>query len=438
MASGSSQPPLIAFYGDDFTGSTDALETLAGAGLRAALFVSPPTADDLARHPGLQAMGVAGMTRSLSPDAMEEELRPAFTALKGIGAPHVHYKVCSTFDSSPRVGSIGRAIDVGASIFEKQFVPLVVAAPALGRYCLFGNLFARMGIGSSGAIYRLDRHPSMSRHPVTPADESDLRVHLAKQTFRSIALMDVLAVARPPAQAREALNNILQGKSDIVLFDGLTSEHLRCIGELLDAYASAEAPLFSVGSSGLNSALVAHWTATGRVTPPGEFVSPGPASQMLVLSGSCSPVTHKQMEYAIKRGFVSLKLDMNEPAAERTAHALVDALKSGRHVILHTGEAAGATISGNILGTALGQIARRALKTVRVPRLLIAGGDTSSYAARALGIQCVEMISRLAPGAPLCKAYAPDSPADQMQVNFKGGQVGAEQYFVQVANGAVT
>ena len=33
----------LAFYGDDFTGSTDALEVLAFAGLRCALFLAVPS-----------------------------------------------------------------------------------------------------------------------------------------------------------------------------------------------------------------------------------------------------------------------------------------------------------------------------------------------------------------------------------------------------------
>jgi len=39
------------------------------------------------------------------------------------------------------------------------------------------------------------------------------------------------------------------------------------------------------------------------------------------------------------------------------------------------------------------------------------------------------------PGAPLCKAFAPYSPIDGMEVNFKGGQVGAEDYFINVMEG---
>ena len=159
-------PPLIAFYGDDFTGSTDALESLARQGVPTVLFTDPPTPDDLARHAGLQAFGVAGRTRAMPPAEMEAALRPALAVLRQCRPRFVHYKTCSTFDSSPTVGSIGRAIDVGMDELGVSHVPVFVAAPDLGRYCAFGNLFARSGTDPD--VYRLDRHPSMSRHPVTP------------------------------------------------------------------------------------------------------------------------------------------------------------------------------------------------------------------------------------------------------------------------------
>jgi len=186
----------IAFYGDDFTGSTDALDFLSRAGLKTILFLKPPSREQLKEYAGLDAIGISGMTRSMTPEGIEKELNHAFNLLKDLHIPHVHYKVCSTFDSSPETGSIGKAIDIGAKIFQSAFIPLVVAAPALGRFCIFGNLFARMGIGSQGLIYRLDRHPSMKNHPVTPSDESDLRIHLAKQTNKHIDLIDILDISR--------------------------------------------------------------------------------------------------------------------------------------------------------------------------------------------------------------------------------------------------
>src|SRR6185503_13077935 len=117
---------LLAFYGDDFTGSTDALEQLTLAGVRTALFIEAPSRARLKQFPGLQAIGVAGTARSLAPAAMRQELMPALKKLKSLGVRHVHYKVCSTFDSSPEIGSIGCVLDVADKIFHALFVPLLV------------------------------------------------------------------------------------------------------------------------------------------------------------------------------------------------------------------------------------------------------------------------------------------------------------------------
>jgi uncharacterized protein YgbK (DUF1537 family) len=450
----SSSDLLLAYYGDDFTGSTDALEFLTRAGIRTALFLAPPTAQQLARYPALQAIGIAGLTRSLAPEAMENELRPAFIALRSLGTPHVHYKVCSTFDSSPTIGSIGRAIDVGVSVFGARFVPLLVGAPALGRHCVFGNLFARMGIGSTGEIHRLDRHPSMSKHPGTPADESDLRLHLAKQTSKRIGLFDILKVELPEPDANAALDTLLAQGAEIVLFDLLYASQLACVGSLIDTHASREHPLFSVGSSGIEMALGAHWAEQKKLQPTCSWANSGHAKPLLVLSGSCSPVTAKQITWATAHGFAGIALDPGELIKEsinggdgtqsRSSSELasiIDLLRSGRHVVVHTSrgdiDPRISPANSSLLGTTLGQIARTAVSETKVRRVLFAGGDSSSYAARALGIEAVEMIAPLAPGAPLCRAHAPGTTIDGLEVNFKGGQVGAEDYFGAVATGHI-
>ena len=459
--------PLLTFYGDDFTGSTDALEQLTLAGIRTALFIKPPTERQLAGFKNLQAIGVAGTTRSMSPDQIEKELRPAFQKLKKLGARHVHYKVCSTFDSSPTIGSIGRVIDVAMDIFRAPFVPLLVAAPALGRYTIFGNHFARFGIGSDGAIHRLDRHPSISKHPVTPMTEADLRLHLAKQTQKKIALFDILKVALPEKESRAALKKMLADKPDVVLFDALYAEQMPLIGGLIDGYASARRPLFSVGSSGIETALAAHFNlrssrreeALTKKSPIANRQSPidlslltsAATNQLLVGSGSCSPVTSGQITWALKNGFAEVALDagalgsLKNSAKEilRATSIAAKLLQAGRSVMVHTTRSGSdkriaaklKNQTAKLLGTALGQVLRGALEQSRVQRLCIAGGDTSSFAARALGIEALEMIAPLTPGAPLCRAFAPGSPADGLEVVFKGGQVGAENYFGIVKKG---
>jgi uncharacterized protein YgbK (DUF1537 family) len=428
----------LAYYADDFTGSTDALESLARAGLRTALFLEPPSSATLTRYGEVDAIGVAGLTRSLPPDAMEAALRPAFAALKALGPRHVHYKVCSTFDSSPQVGSIGRAIEVGLDVFEQRWAPLLVGAPALGRYCVFGQLFARFGIGSAGAIHRLDRHPALRRHPVTPMLEADLLMHLAAQTPLGSALVDVLALeSGVEATTASLAEHLADPAIRIVLFDGLTPAHLAQAG-LLIAGAQRErgAPWFSVGSSAVGAALGTTWQTEGLFSPRTEWLSPGAVDALLVVSGSCSPVTAGQIAWAEAQGFAVLDVVPTAAAIGRVRDEAVAHLRAGRSVVICTSRGGTDTPApASEVGSALGLLAGEVLAATRMHRLVIAGGDTSSYAGRALGIESLTMLAPLAPGAPLCLAAGERLPVSRLEVNFKGGQVGAVDFFGTVRRG---
>jgi uncharacterized protein YgbK (DUF1537 family) len=442
---------LISYYGDDFTGSTDAMESLALCGVRTVLFTDPPTSAQLARHQGIQAFGVAGLTRAMTPDQMEETLRPAFATLRDSGAPIVHYKVCSTFDSAPHVGSIGRVIDVGMDVFKSQVIPIAVGAPALGRYCVFGNLFARCGAGTEPV--RLDRHPSMSRHPTTPMDEADLRLHLAKQTSKRIGLFDITQVTAPPSEARRAFRRLLDpaaGGPEVVFIDLLHESQLAMVGDLIRAAMEPGKPLLVVGSSGIEMALCAAWQVNG-ILPPAAQANPfaskpvGSVGPITVAAGSCSPVTAGQIEWALSHGFAEVVVDtaalFDESGQDPTTKAIESAVAhrlAGRSVVIHTGGSFGKRVpgSGETIGHALGLILRRVLESAPTRRVLIAGGDTSGRIARALGIEAVEMIGELTRGSPLCRASAPGSAADGVEITFKGGQIGGVDFFGFVECGA--
>lgn len=450
MSVSSSQHELqLAFYGDDFTGSTDALECLATAGLKTVLFVAPPTAEQLAKHGPLDALGIAGHSRSLPTESLEAEVGPALRRLRELAPRHVHYKVCSTFDSSPTVGSIGRVIDIAGEIFDAPLVPLVVGAPALSRWCVFGNLFARFGTGSDGEICRLDRHPAMRNHPTTPANESDLRLHLSAQTSKPIDLVDVLTLDQHCDEPSFLLQQQTQDENHIVLFDALTRQHLETIGAALDKYADSHSPLFSVGSSSIELALATHWTK--RRSAPGMLANDRASATgpVLVVSGSCSPVTRNQIEHAEQHGFQSVTLNVeqlldsgnSQAAIEEATAAATRLLSAGTHVIVHTGMVAtlipktpqDADETAKTIGGALGQVLRQATAQTDIRRICIAGGDTSSYAARALQIESLTMVATLTRGAPLCRMTSANVQLDGLEVVFKGGQVGKPDFFLTLA-----
>jgi 3-oxoisoapionate kinase len=448
----------FTFYGDDFTGSTDALEVLTVAGMKSVLFTKPPTSEMLAKYSGVQAVGLAGISRSLSPAEMEAELRPAFAALAALKPRHLHYKVCSTFDSSPQVGSIGRAIEIGCEYTSQPFVPVVGGNPVLGRYCVFGNLFGQAGVGHQGTIYRLDRHPTASRHPVTPMGESDLLVHLGKQTDKKSALFDVLALGLPADGQDAVLQKFVSDRAELILFDLLSVDQLPKVGRLIDNLAKGTGPLFLAGSSGVEMALAAYWQEIGKLAKRTDWPRPALTGQVLVASGSCSPVTKAQISRAISAGFAEIALDSCVLADKdcnsyllKVSEDVVNLINTGRSVVVHSGQETTSfrrqdspqtptlrnessleyrAESAARLGAALGQIISSTVERTSLQRVCIAGGDTSSYAARELGVAALQMICPTLQGAPLCRASAPGQPVDGIEICFKGGQVGRDDYFV--------
>jgi uncharacterized protein YgbK (DUF1537 family) len=159
-------------------------------------------------------------------------------------------------------------------------------------------------------------------------------------------------------------------------------------------------------------------------------------------------VTADQILHAIAHGFAEVALNaaalvnprQTAAESERAIRLALKHFQKHRAVLVHTTRTGGnhrlaARGTAQVLGTALGEILRRIAAEFPVPRLCVAGGDTSSYAARALGIQALELSARLTPGAPICRAHAPGSPVDGREVVFKGGQVGPEDYFTLLHHG---
>ncbi len=445
---------LLAYYGDDFTGSTDALEALTSAGVPTVLFFATPDAQAMRRFPGVRAVGLAGHARGRDPRWMREHLAPALAALAALGAPILQYKVCSTFDSSPGIGSIGCAIDLGVPLMPGAWSPMVVGAPRLRRYQAFGNLFA--AVGADG--HRLDRHPTMSRHPVTPMGEADLRVHLGAQTTRRRALVDFTRLKAGTADA--ALRDIVAADAEvpIVLIDVLDDETLAEAGRLV--WEQRGAGVFSASSSGLEYALAAHWRNCGLVDAPDALPVAAGAGSIAAVSGSCSPVTAAQIRWAQAHGFATLRLDVRAALAggpaevARVVRAACDALAQGRSPLVYSAcgpddpavlafdaaaRAAGLdrASAAQRTGQALAQVMSGILD--RVPslrRIAVAGGDSSGEVAVALGIDALTMAARLAPGAPLCRAWSSDPRRDGLELVLKGGQMGGEDFFGAVRDGA--
>ena len=436
--------PAVVYYGDDFTGATDTLGTAARAGLRALLFLETPDAARIECAGPLDVLGIAGAARAMTPEAMQAELAPVAALFRSLGARVLHYKTCSTFDSAPHIGSIGAAVLALRGAVEQPWTAIVGGQPNLGRHCLFGHLFAAAGAG--GEVFRIDRHPTMSRHPVTPMHESDLRLHLAGQGLADVRSIPFTAASSGSHALGEALGRTLHPPSpakppEAVLFDVADATQLAAIGEVLWAQARRDT-LLAVGPSSVVDAMAA---AFGPRADAQTAAAVTPAtSPVLVLAGSLSPVTARQVSAAQSFDIVWLDAprlaQRDAPTLQRHAHDIAHALAHGRHVLACTRPPEQASPSPDIDAQALaragGDLLVQVLAHVPLRRVGVAGGDTSSHGVQALDAWGLSYVADMGAGASLCRVHSDDMRLDGMEIMLKGGQMGTDDVFERLVHGA--
>jgi 3-oxoisoapionate kinase len=445
---------LIGWYGDDFTGAAAVMEVLSFAGLDAVLFLGPPTAGQFARFQGVRAVGIASTARAQSPAWMDRELPGAFAALRAFGPQILHYKTCSTLDSAPHVGAIGRATEIGADLCAATRVPVLIAAPQMRRYQCFGHLFA----GLEEGVFRLDRHPVMSRHPVTPMAESDVARHIALQSDRLDTACITLEDLAQADLRRAAMGAVKDGRIQIVTLDAVDAASEAQAGRLI--WEARDHSPFVVGSQGVEYALVRHWQACGALAQHPAPQGIGRAKATIVVSGSVSPVTAGQIAWAAENGFDTLAFDASAACGgeaavmaevARVTQAARRSLSHGRDPLIHTATgpddpgvarfrnacaSSGTDMhrANERIGVALGRLLRDLLAEFGPARAIVSGGDTSGHATRQLGIYALSALAPTIPGAAIFRANA-DGPMDGLELALKGGQMGSRDYFGWIRNG---
>lgn len=444
---------VMTWYGDDFTGSAAVMEVLTFAGLKSVLFLSIPSDDQLARFAGHQCIGLASTARAQSPEWMEQHLPPAFEFLDGLGAPLLHYKICSTLDSAPETGSIGKAIEIGLRHRQAAVVPVVVAAPQMRRYQVFGNLFA----GSLKGTHRLDRHPVMSRHPVTPMLEADVTRHLATQTDLPVGCLDMEMLATGDT-ANTALTQAIDSGSRILALDVYNTDSETIAGQLL--WENRAQMGLVVGSQGIEYCLVRHWQSAGLLDPAPPPAALDAHDQIVAVSGSVSPTTEAQVDWAAQNGFRIIRFDViatcgtehdRRQAEAHAVEAAMNALGAGDSPLvcsasgledpsiaaLRSATAAAdlpLSVANARIGASLGRILDNVLQRSGIRRAVISGGDTSGHGLGQMGIYALGALAPTLPGAPICTSYS-DGIHDGLQIALKGGQMGNADFFGHVRAG---
>jgi len=406
--------PALGCIADDFTGATDLAAPLARSGARVALRIGVPEAPPAGTA---ECEVVALKIRSIPASEAVAQAMAALDWLRQAGAGGIYWKYCSTFDSTPQ-GNIGPVAEALMAVLGTDRTLHVPSFPENGRRVFMGNLF----VGQQP----LAESP-MKDHPLNPMTDSDLTRVLGAQSRLPVGLVDWPAVARGTEAVRAALG------PGHWIGDAVQDSDLAVLAE-----AAVDWPLLC-GGSAFAGQLPAQLRKARRLAPATQGNRPVlPKGPALILSGSCSAMTRKQVA-AYAADAPSWRLDPLTLArdAEAEAARLTDWLSANRHVaplVYATAEPSqvraaqaelGTERAGRIVEEALAGAARMA-RSAGTTRFVVAGGETSGAVTQALQVDRLDIGAEIAPGVPWCVAR--DAQGD-FALALKSGNFGAENFF---------
>ena len=408
---------------DDYTGASDLANTLTRCGLRTVQTIGVP-ASDLAL-PEVDAVVVSLKSRSIEAGLAVTRSRAAEKWMRGRGASHVLFKICSTFDSTD-AGNIGPVMDALRADSAGAIVLVTPAFPETGRTVYQGNLF----VGS----VPLNESP-LKDHPLNPMHDSNLVRVLARQSKTKIGLVDLADIARGPDAVRARLADLAAKGFGAAIADAVFARDLETIG------AVALDHRLSVGASGIGLGLARALVASGRVKPiePSAIADAPVGGPAACLAGSCSQATLQQIANA-ERKMPVLHLDSEKVVTGKTeAQRALDWANEhlGKGPVLIASSATpdqvaalqarhGRDAAGHAIEQAMADIAQ-GLVLSGVRRLVVAGGETSGAVVDRLRIPGFLVGAEIAAGVPVLRAVGAKEGA--MLLALKSGNFGGPEFF---------
>jgi uncharacterized protein YgbK (DUF1537 family) len=399
---------------DDFTGATDLALTLSRGGMRVRQLVGVPASG--AFEDDADAVVVSLKSRTIpAADAVAQSLAAA-EALLAAGALQLFFKYCSTFDSTD-AGNIGPVTEALLARLGEARTIACPAFPTNGRSVYQGHLFVGAQLLSDSP---------MKDHPLTPMRDASLVRVLGRQTRLPVSL-----VALPTVRAGvEALRAALGATEGIAIVDAIDDEDLRTIGKAVSNFRLV------TGGSGVALGLPANFGFRPGASP---VATAAPEGRAVVLAGSCSTATRRQVAVALAAGHAGLRLDPLRIAdgtqtveaglafARDSASIPVIYASAAPDAVEASQRALGRERAGAVVEDYLARLARR-LVEAGFSRLIVAGGETSGAVVEGLGISALEVGPEIDPGVPWMRAKV-DGRA--LALALKSGNFGSEDMFVK-------
>ncbi len=404
----------IGVIADDFTGASDIANTLSVAGAKTVLLPGIPAG---ALPQGFDAAVIALKSRSVAASMAVAQSLAACRALRAAGAVQIVFKYCSTFDSTPdgNIGPVAAALLTELGVGSTLVCP---AFPANGRTVYQGHLF----VGD-----RLLNQSGMENHPITPMTDPDLRRWLGRQTTLTVGHLP-LSVVRFGELAIE-FRQLTDVGTRLIVADAIADTDLYALSALADGHALV------TGGSGIAMGLPLNFGIRPAAVAP-EF--DGESGPGLVLSGSCSRATLGQVA-RYRLDHPSLRLDdtvLTDPVQVRvSAIDFIDRHRHDKPLIYSSTDPAEVSAQQARHGAERIALAYEALfAEIAIlavergyTRIVVAGGETSSAVAGALGSAPFLIGPEIAKGVPALRMLG----GPPLVMALKSGNFGDENFMAR-------
>lgn len=428
----------LGIIADDNTGATDAAGMLTARGIRTLLLLQTDRIPAFHREiAGFEAVVVGSRIRSLPAGEAYALTRRVLGDLLAAGCDKIQLKYCSTFDST-REGNIGPSLDACLDLLGQRTAVVCPSLPVNGRRVYQGLLFVGQTLLSESPL---------RQHPLNPMTDANLVRWLRHQTKRTVGLIPLETLRSDPHAVAARFDAGGAAEPAYWVVDAIDD------GDLLRIAEATRDQRFVSGGSGITIGVAAtHFPDR----PPLDFRARlgGAVGSVLVASGSQSPATRAQNDWALAHGFtavsisasgavrgeidvgacagqVSALLARKQPVLLRADTGMEDAVQAVQALGRSLG--CSAVQTGERIVATLGTIVRRTHEAAPLRLLIVSGGETSGAVGAALGIEAVEVGLNVAPGVPYTFPLDGKGPV----MVLKSGNFGGVDFYDQVMRGVM-
>lgn len=410
---------VIGILADDFTGANDTGIQFAKHGISTVTILNSDEAE-LELFNNVEVIVMNTETRNSSSTEAYRKVQNAAEILLNMGLSFIYKKIDSTMRGYPGIEllSLMRVKKVSVGVISPAF-------PANSRMVAGGFLFVNEG-------------------PLKQKFNKGINIMqlVREQANCNIKLLTLEEIRKGVEHIKKFFVDVIDNREEtIVIVDAVCQEDLAVTSEAIKEFLPQ---MVIAGSGGLAEALLLSFGLSNK-----KNILETPSERLLMIIGSYSPVTAKQIAWLEGKQQVAIitadvsKLVSTESVyeIERVVTLAKSSLTSGNHtaIVLNTLSKAESLPESlelenkkekNLILQALGQITNEIVGGYSVGALILSGGDTASFVCKKLGCKGIKLEDEIVPGIPVGRLIG--DKCDGMYAVTKSGSFGSYDAFEKV------